>query len=194
MRTIGTEVTNNIHLPLVAGDSMTDLPPVNEILVAALEKANTEVHASVPDGGTTCTAAVLLRNRAFLAHAGDSRAYFITREEIEQITRDHSVVQRLVELGQLTEEEADAHERGNELYRALGYENTLEVDAFSRSLPARSKLLLCSDGLWNLVGDREIHKIVHQFPDPQEACQKLVNLAKTRGGDDNISVVIVSLG
>jgi PPM family protein phosphatase len=153
------------------------------------------VHQQIPKGGgTTCTAVVVLGDRAYVAHVGDSRAYMITKDGLEQITRDHSMVQRLLELGQLTPEEAATYSRRNELYRALGFKDVLEVDALSRRLPPGSRMLLCSDGLWNHVEGPEIFNIVLNHPNPQEACNKLVALANTRGGTDNITVILLRMG
>jgi protein phosphatase len=195
VRVVADEITNSIFLPILAGNGMADLPPISEVLAAAVQKANSEVFNSIPKGGgTTCTAVVVLGDRAYIAHVGDSRAYLITKEGIEKITRDHSMVERLIELGQLTPEEAENHPRGHELYRALGFKDMVEVDSLSRRLPPNSKLVLCSDGLWGNVKPDEIVNIVNSYPNPQEACNKLVALANTRGGPDNITVIVLRTG
>jgi len=165
----------------------------------AIEKANAEIYASASGNphlssmGTTVTLGLRLDNRLYLAHAGDSRAYLITDERIEQITRDHSLVQRLIELDQLTPEEAAEHPQRNVLYRAIGQSDTLDVDAITRRLPPRSRLLLCSDGLWNMVSEETIRQVVTEAAYPQDACDKLVRLANDRGGPDNITVVLVQV-
>jgi protein phosphatase len=168
-------------------------PAIAEILRAAVQEANDAVTEEIPEGGTTVTTTVIVADLAYIAHVGDSRAYLITDEGIEQVTRDHSLVQRLVELGQLTPEEALDHEQRNVLYRAIGQSDTLDVDAITRRLPPRSRLLLCSDGLWNLVSETNIRDILKQHSNPQEACNELVKLANERGGTDNITVILVQV-
>jgi PPM family protein phosphatase len=192
IQVVSTEVINSIYLPVLDGMSLSDLPPVTDVLVAAVEKANVKIHTTIPKGGgTTCTAVVLLGDRVYVAHVGDSRAYLINKDSMEQITRDHSMVQRLIELQQLKPEEAVGHSRSNELYKALGFKEELEVDAWSRRLPPSSRLILCSDGLWNLVREDEIKNIVTTHDDPQDACNKLVAMANSRGGTDNITVIVL---
>jgi serine/threonine protein phosphatase PrpC len=195
---IADEITSTVYLPILSGENLAEMPPITEVLISAVQRANTEVYTQITKGGkgggTTCTTAVVLGDRAYMAHVGDSRAYLITKEGLEQLTRDHSMVQRLKELGQLTEEEAANHPRTNELYRALGFKEELEVDALSRRLPPNSKLLLCSDGLWNTVPESDILNIITNYPDPQEACNKLVAMANTNGGHDNITVILLRTG
>lgn len=171
-----------------------DTPPITEILVESIQEANENIYNTITKGGgTTCTAVIVLGNRAYIGHVGDSRAYLLGEDHIEQLTRDHSTVQRLVEVGQMTKEEAALSETGNVLYRALGIQGEVEVDVFSRRLPENCKLLICSDGLWNLVDDETILEIVSTYPDPQDACNKLVALANVNGGKDNISVIILHI-
>jgi serine/threonine protein phosphatase PrpC len=189
---LAQQVTGTIYLPLLNDDNQNQTP-INDALVAAVQKANSEVMANVPDGGTTATAAVIIGDRAYIAHVGDSRLYLITSDSFEQLTRDHSLVQRLIELDQLTPEEATEHPQKNVLYRALGQSETVEVDVLTRRLPPKSRLLLCSDGLWNLVDSSEIAEVVRQHDNPQEACNRLVTLANKRGGLDNITVILVRL-
>ena len=160
-------------------------------MISAVQKANAEVIARVPDGGTTLTAVAVIGDLAYVVHVGDSRVYLVTKDGIEQMTRDHSLVQRLIELDQLTREEANSHPQKNVLYRALGQNETLEVDALTRRLPPNSRLMLCSDGLWNMVSEKEIQEITMSHTNPQEACDKLVALANMYGGSDNITAVML---
>jgi len=192
-RTIAQHIASNICLPIIANQGNSEQPPLAEVLVEAVHKANTEVIKQVPDGGTTVTAIAIIGDLAYVAHVGDSRAYFITRQDIEKITRDHSLVQRLIELHQLTPQEAAEHPQKNVLYRALGQSETLEVDTHTRRLPASSRLLICSDGLWSQVEESELFEIVMNTPDPQQACDKLVALANTRGGVDNITAILLKI-
>jgi protein phosphatase len=129
-------------------------------------------------------------NMAHVAHVGDSRAYLISKKEVEQLTRDHSLVQRLIELGTITYEESLDHPQRNVLYRAIGQAPDLEVDTMTRRLPAGATILICSDGLWGCVSSAEMLEIVSNTADPQEACDKLVALANAHGGHDNITVVL----
>jgi serine/threonine protein phosphatase PrpC len=186
-------VTNNIFLPMLNNDNDSERVPITEAMIAAVQKANAEVIIKIPDGGTTATAVAVVGDLAYVAHVGDTRVYLITKDGIEQITRDHSLVQRLIELGQLTPDEAAVHPQKNVLYRALGQSDNLEVDALTRRLPPNSKLMLCSDGLWNMVSESEIVDIALKHSNPQEACDKLVALANTHGGTDNITAILLQI-
>lgn len=195
-RIMANHVASHIYLPMLSNGkngSDEDRPPVIEVLVAAVQKANADVFASVPEGGTTLTSVAVIGDLAYVVHVGDSRVYLATKDGLEQVTRDHSLVRRLIELNQLTEEEAVDHPQKNVLYRAIGQSETLEVDAITRRLPPNSRLLLCSDGLWNQVDDKEIGEIVMSHDNPQEACDKLVALANTRGGTDNITTILLMI-
>jgi len=190
---VASYITHHIFLPMLNSEDDTERVPVTESMIAAVQKANADIITKVPDGGTTLTAVAVIGDLAYVAHVGDSRIYLVTKDNIEQITRDHSLVQRYVELNLLTREEASVHAQKNVLYRALGQSETLEVDALTRRLPPNAKLMLCSDGLWNLVSDEEIADIVTKHSNPQEACDKLVALANAHGGTDNITVIILRI-
>jgi len=190
---VASYITNYIFLPMLNSDEDTERVPVTESMISAVQKANADIITKVPDGGTTLTAVAVIGDLAYVAHVGDSRIYLVTKDNIEQITRDHSLVQRYVELNLLTREEASVHAQKNVLYRALGQSETLEVDALTRRLPPNSKLMVCSDGLWNLVSDEEIMDIVSKHSNPQEACDKLVALANAHGGSDNITVILLRI-
>jgi PPM family protein phosphatase len=191
-RKVAKQVVTNIFAPMMLGDDdMADRPPLTESLTEAIQSANADVLSGVPDGGTTVTAVAVVGDLAYFAHVGDSRAYLITKEGMEQVTRDHSLVQRLIELDQLTPEEAKGHPNENVLYRAIGQSDSLEVDALTRRLPANSYLLLCSDGLWGVVEDEMILEIIRANPTPQTACDKLVAMANSMGGKDNITAVML---
>ncbi|MBI5669835.1 MAG: Stp1/IreP family PP2C-type Ser/Thr phosphatase [Chloroflexi bacterium] len=190
---VATHIATNVYLPMLRGENDADRMPITEAMISAVQKANTDIIAKVPEGGTTLTAVAIVGDLAYIVHVGDSRVYLITRDGLEQITRDHSLVQRLVELDQLTPEEAINHHQKNVLYRALGQSDTVEVDALTRRLPPKSRVMLCSDGLWNLVNEEEIAALVMQHNNPQEACDKLVALANTHGGTDNITAIILQI-
>lgn len=192
-KVVSSHVMTRIYTPFLTGDIDEDAPPLSETLLDAVQKANKEVIRQVTDGGTTTTAVIVVGGLAHFAHVGDSRAYLITQDGVEQITRDHSLVQRLIEIDQLTPEEATTHPQRNVLYRALGQTEALEVDIMTRRLPADSRLLLCSDGLWGLVDERSLFDIAMNTRDPQQACEKLVALANTQGGIDNITVILLNI-
>ncbi|RMG86165.1 MAG: serine/threonine-protein phosphatase [Chloroflexi bacterium] len=186
-------VINQVYLPILKGTDFADLPPINEIMMEAAQKANVAIIEQVPNAGTTLTAAVLIGDLAHIVHVGDSRCYLITNDNMDQLTRDHSLVQRLIELEQLTPEEAESHPQKNILYRAIGQNDVLEFDTMTRRLPPNSYLLLCSDGLWGLVEDEDMKKIIKSSPNPQAACDQLVALANANGGVDNISVILLKV-
>jgi len=166
-------------------------PLLTDVMETAILEANQAVHAHVPDGGTTVTAALVIGDSVVIGHVGDSRAYFLHPAGCEPLTRDHSLVQRLKELGQITDEEAAIHPQRSVLYRAVGQGDGLEVDVISRRIDPGSRLLLCSDGMWGLVPDHVILQIARQAEGPQAAATELVEAANLAGGPDNISVIIV---
>jgi len=167
--------------------------PLNEALSDAVMAANKAVHAQVPGGGTTLTCALVLGDRAYLAHVGDSRAYLFADNRLRQITQDHSLVDRLVELGQITPSEAQHHPQRNILYRAVGQSEALEVDTYVETLPSSGKyrLLLCCDGVWGAMGDEQIAQALRTAATPQEVCDRLIEASITAGGKDNITAVVV---
>lgn len=189
-RTVASQVVGKIYLELLGVEPPNAHNPLMDVMRLALEEANQEVVQRVPGGGTTLTAAVLLGDQITVGHVGDSRAYIITEESIKSITRDHSYVARLIELGKLTEEEAVDHPQKNVLYRAIGQGDSLEIDVFTEQAPRAGYLLLCSDGLWGVVSDEVIQQTVLNASDPQEACAELVQAANHAGGPDNITAIL----
>jgi protein phosphatase len=193
-RIVARHVLREIYMILLSQQmNDSERPSIADLLRAAVQEANESVTEQIPEGGTTATVTIVIDDLAYIAHVGDSRAYMVTEDRIEQVTRDHSLVQRLIELDQLTPEEALDHPQRNVLYRAIGQSETLDVDAITRRLPPRARLLLCSDGLWNMVPEDRIHEVLSQNKDPQEACNQLVALANERGGPDNITIVIIQM-
>lgn len=142
--------------------------------------------------GSTFVMASFFDERICVANIGDSRCYRLTRSgELEQITRDHSLVQEMVEHGSITKEEARIHPRRNVITRAVGVEEGVEPDFFFMASADCAKLLLCSDGLYSMVEDWEIEAILRGEQDPDAAAERLLQLALARGGIDNISVIVV---
>ena len=156
-----------------------------------MSDANDAVVERVPGGGTTLTVVLLLGKYLTIGHVGDSRAYLISDNGLKVITRDHSLVERLRELGQLSEDEAAVHPQRNVLYRAVGQGGNLEVDVLSHPIPDSGYLLICSDGLWGVVPDPEIQSIILKAPHPQIACEQLIKAANSAGGPDNITAILV---
>jgi serine/threonine protein phosphatase PrpC len=191
VRKVAHRITQETILHLFDGANSADLPPIQELVRKALEDANDAVVERVPGGGTTLTAALLLGQQVTIGHVGDSRAYLISEKESKVITRDHSLVERLRELGQLTESEAANHPQRNVLYRAIGQGANLEVDVASHPIPHDAYMLVCSDGLWGVVPDSEIQRIVLGSANPQVACETLVQAANAAGGPDNITAIII---
>jgi serine/threonine protein phosphatase PrpC len=192
MRVVTFELLSGILWPyLFSAAHDASQSPLSEVLVNAVMAANKAVYDQVQGGGTTLTCALLLGDRAYLAHVGDSRAYLFAGNRLRQITRDHSLVDRLVELGQITPGEAAHHPQRNVLYRAVGQGDTLEVDTYVEMLPTQYRLLLCCDGLWGSVSDDQLAEALRSAATPQEACDRLIEAANAAGGKDNITVVVV---
>lgn len=172
--------------------------PVDESIQETIQNAVAEAQRAVvryaPGGGTTLTCAMLVGEQVTVAHIGDSRAYFIYSDgRIQKITKDHSLVQRMVEIGEITEVEAQTHPQKNVLLKALGQNDPVKADIQTFQFPKNGFMLLCSDGLWGLVSDSEIYRIVSSNSDPAIACHQLIEMANANGGPDNISVIILTL-
>lgn len=193
VRTVATEILSHLYFPLLDTLSLSTEQPLTEILADAIQKANARIMAQVPDGGTTASACAIIGDRAYIAHVGDSRIYLYHQGKLDQLTRDHSLVQRLIELDQISSQEAVDHPQKNVLYRALGKYEAIEVDTLTKRLPSGASLLLCSDGLWNEVSDEEMMEVMSRHRNPQEACQKLIALANSRGGIDNVTAILIHL-
>jgi serine/threonine protein phosphatase PrpC len=139
--------------------------PMDESIQETMEQAISETQKAVvryaPGGGTTLTCALIIGEQVTLAHVGDSRAYFIYPDgRIQRITKDHSLVQRMVDLEEITVEEAFTHPQKNVLLRAIGQVETVQADIQTHQIPKRGYLMLCSDGLWGVVPETEIYRIV----------------------------------
>ncbi len=166
----------------------------------AFNKANRAIREAVRGNpawqgmGTTCTALVLRGELAYSAHVGDSRCYLIRNGGIYLMTEDHSMVMELVRQGALTREEARQHADRNLILRSLGTQPDVEVALWEEPFPVRThdRFLLCTDGLYDLVRDEEIHSVAGALA-PQAACDRLVQMARDRGGYDNITVSVLAL-
>lgn len=142
--------------------------------------------------GTTLTMVYVKGRQALFAHVGDSRAYRVKADgNIEQITSDHSFVQALLDAGHITAEQAEIHPMRNVLYRALGQTRDLDIDTYRANLATGDYLILCSDGLTGHVRAKEIAEVTREFKTPNQISHQLVKLANERGGEDNISVIVI---
>ncbi|MCX7842939.1 MAG: Stp1/IreP family PP2C-type Ser/Thr phosphatase [Clostridia bacterium] len=144
--------------------------------------------------GTTFILAVVCNKRLYIGHVGDSRVYLLRDGIIEQITTDHSYIEELVRTGSISREEAQNHPKKNLITRALGCGIDVEVDLYTCNIKENDIYLLCTDGLTNLVDENDIKQILESQDDPEEACGKLVELANSRGGDDNVTVIVFKNG
>jgi protein phosphatase len=146
------------------------------------------------DAGSTVTMAVLQGWTAYIANVGDSRTYLLRDGKLEQLTTDHSLVAGLVAAGTIEPDEIYTHPQRNVIYRSLGSDPEVEVDIVRQPLQAGDRLLLCSDGLWEMVRDPEMAAVLDRTPDVWEACDQLVERANENGGPDNITAILVRVG
>ncbi len=175
-----------------------DTPPP-AVLARAAEEANSAVYrraSSDPDCfgmGTTMVAVLVVENTAYLLNIGDSRAYHINQEGIARLTRDHSVVEDMVARGDITPEEARTHPRKNLITRALGAEERIRADLYEKELQGGDYLLLCSDGLSNILSDQELlYEVIHGG-EPADCCQRLLDITISRGAPDNVTAVLFQI-
>ena len=140
--------------------------------------------------GTTLVVAVIYKDDMIMANVGDSRGYLLHNDEFRRITRDHSVVEELVNANLITEEEARVHPRRNQITRAMGAEEIIIVDIFRKKIEKGDMILLATDGLTGCVEDEDIKNIIKQDKDIKEICEDLINQANDNSGKDNISVIL----
>ncbi len=195
------EVASQLAVDIIYQRMILGEPPLNhdEIaarLVHAIESAGLRIFSEAKldrsrrGMGTTSTIAALVDDHLFFGQVGDSRAYILRGERLVQATRDQSLVNQLIEAGQLTEEEAETFEHNNIILQALGTADTVQVDLTFVVLRRGDTLLLCSDGLSGMVRNDEIREVLRSVDDPLEACKVLTDRANQAGGHDNITVVI----
>lgn len=174
---------------------------VKNMIESAIMYANAKIHNTAEKNpalrgmGTTVVIAVCFNDVAVVAWAGDSRCYYLGNEHIIQLTKDHSLVQELVDSGNISHEEAETHPMKNVITRALGLEDDIQVDftdiSFAKSDTQKNMLLLCTDGLTNLVSDEKIAETLNKCH-TQDSTQTLVSLANKNGGKDNITAVVIA--
>ena len=186
----------------IAVDVICDRAPAHpdaSALGQAVEEANLAIIRAAREGvgragmGCTCTAAMLEKDKLVIAQVGDSRAYLLHKGQMQQLTRDHSLVADLIEAGQITEAEARVHPQRSVITRALGSDPRTQPDLFELTVEAGDRLLLCSDGLSTMLEDDQIAKILASHSEPQRCAAQLVNEAVGRGGYDNVTVIVVDV-
>lgn len=176
-----------------------ELDTIDQMLTGAAKLANFTVFDQAQQFeeftgmGTTLVAVLVQKQNATIINVGDSRAYYITDDGIRQMTIDHSLVQMMVSRGELAPEKARNYPGKNLITRAIGTESTVECDIFHKTVSSGDCILLCSDGLSNLLDEQEILFEVVHTPDKKDTCDQLVNIVKTRGAPDNVTCVMVEI-
>lgn len=176
---------------------LTSKETIFELIKKSIEEANTKIYLKSLENddckgmGTTITLAYIFNKEVCIGHVGDSRAYLIRNDNVIQITEDHSYVNELIKIGSITKEEAINHPKKNMITRAVGSSSVIEMDLIAREYEEDDILLLCSDGLSNMLKDYEISQVFNKEKDIQKACETLAYMANLRGGHDNITVVAI---
>jgi len=170
------------------------------LLSEAMDKANEKIFelakndATLSGMGTTCDICIVFKETAYVAHVGDSRVYKISQSgKAKRLTKDHSLVEYMLDAGTITPEEALHHPQKNIILRALGTAKTVEADVFHEKLKEGDSLLLCSDGLTNMVDEETVFGIITEEKNPEKSAVRLVQLANEAGGTDNITVITARL-
>ncbi len=172
------------------------IPDTMADAVFAANKEVWEKSRSMPEySGMGCTLAMVFldKNTLHVCHIGDSRVYVIDHKEIIQITMDHSVVMELVKAGQISKEEARKSTLKNQLTRALGISSEANLEYTKQQVKMGDTILLCTDGLWDMLTDDEIYTVVKKGGTPEKICTKLISMANDAGGDDNITVIVARI-
>lgn len=194
IRIIGGNIAKKFHSFLFNMPTQSLQESLQEVMEASILEAHQYIQREAPGSGTTVTAALVLGQQVTIGHVGDSRAYAVYPDgRMEALTRDHSLVKRLEELGHLSRDEVENFPHRNVLIRALGQGETLEADIFTIPFPQAGYLMLCSDGLWGVVNEKDIVRLLNEATTLHQACQRLVEAANTAGGPDNITVAIAQM-
>ncbi|HLZ81836.1 MAG TPA: protein phosphatase 2C domain-containing protein, partial [Ktedonobacteraceae bacterium] len=193
---LAIQTVSDVVLPKISSSEPLNDDALVQILIDGVQHANQAVHQrnmeQRADMGTTITAALIVGATAYVANVGDSRTYLYRKPTgLQKITNDHSVVASLVEAGIIQPDDIYTHPKRNQIYRSLGEKPVVDVDWFKVSLRPEDKLLLCSDGLWDMVRDPAIEQILNTVPDPSQTGNALIKAALEGGGEDNVSVIVV---
>ena len=191
---IWESLRESVWEPLLEGQIL-ERDDLERQLVAAVQAANQQVYdartAQSSEMSTTLTLALIVNEMAYIGNVGDSRAYLWNADGLRALTRDHSLVQRLIDSGDLSPEERYTHPQRHVIYQSIGDLPEVTVGTFQHTLTPDDCLILCSDGLWEMVRDEGIEDVLLAEPDPSRAAKQLVHNANLAGGEDNISVIIV---
>ncbi len=183
-----TYYTTNISIPNDAPEEI-----IAQCLAHAVEQANLEVMNATQGGGTTVVATVLYGSTLVSMNIGDSRAYLLRDKTLHLISKDHSLVSRLVEMGKITEEDALTHPRRNVLYQALGQGTDIEIHTVYETVEVGDIIIICSDGLWGEVSDPLIQEVLESISNPLNAIKQLIDMANESGGPDNITGIVIQI-
>lgn len=176
-------------------DKNIDKLDPKELVKAAVKNANKEIltvateNKSCKGMGTTITCCFIKNNEMVVGHVGDSSCYILRQNEINKLTKDHSLVQELLDSGSITEEEAANHPNKNIITRALGTSAEVEIDVYMIKINDINKIMLCTDGLSNFVSEKEMLQIISNY-DNDESARKLIQLGKEKGSRDNLSIIV----
>ena len=190
------EIASNLAVKSIMRYLMEHSEENEDLLLNAVKYANNEIYEISQKNdkckgmGTTITGCFIKGDIIQVVNVGDSCCFSIKCNEIKKVTKDHSWVQELIDAGAITEEEGRVHPKKNIITRALGTNSSVKIDIFNIDKNESSMFLLCSDGLSNEVQKEEMVEIVNRYKNVNEACEKLVDLAKARGGKDNITVLL----
>lgn len=194
IRIVGGNITKKFHSYLYKLPTQSLQESLQEVMESSVMEAHQYIQREAPGSGTTITAALVLGQQVTIGHVGDSRAYAVYPDgRMDPLTRDHSLVKRLEELGHLSKDEVENFPHRNVLIRALGQGEVLEADVFTVTFPQSGYLMICSDGLWGVVNERDIARIINEAPNLHRACQSMVEAANAAGGPDNITVILAQL-
>jgi len=194
VRIMGGNIMKKFHSYLFNLPTQTLQESLQELMETSITEAHQYVQREAPGSGTTVTAALVLGQQVTIAHVGDSRAYSVYPDgRVDPITRDHSLVKRLEELGHLSKDEAANFPHRNVLIRALGQGEALEADIFTVPFPQSGYLMICSDGLWGVIDEKDIYRSIIEAPNLHRACQNMVEAANAAGGPDNITVILAQM-
>ncbi len=194
VKTMASHLVREVFIHHISPDSQPPDESLQEIMKKGIHKAHEKVLGEASGGGTTLTALTILGKQMTIAHVGDSRIYQIdSNSRMTSLTRDHSLVRRLEELGQLTPKEAAVDPRRNVLYHALGQGTPLEPEIISVPCPHSGYVLVCSDGLWGVISETMITDIIQNNDSLPGACQEMVDASNRAGGPDNITVILIRL-
>jgi PPM family protein phosphatase len=194
IQTMAQQIIGSVYSSFLLNQASPEIAALKNLMLESIQEANLAVKKHVPGGGTTLTALLIYKDQLYLTHVGDSRAYHISQDSAHKVlTRDHTLVRQLVELGQISSEEAEVHPQRNILSMALGQWEPLEPDFSCLPIPAQGELLICSDGLWGVVSEKKIAQLIQATNNPQSACLSLIEAANQAGGPDNITAILIHI-